>query len=106
MTSIHGTLISRVLGILSQNVKRCLQLVVNCGYTNHLDVKCSEQIFCIKYLREGLIFFSVGTISEQIENYLAHLGYSILYIILGNQKSLGGKNVSTVQFSMHIAEPI
>jgi len=60
MTSIHRILISRLGGILPYKVKKCVQLVVDGGYANPLDVEREEQIFYIKYLREGMIVFDVG----------------------------------------------
>jgi len=60
MTSIHRTLISSFLGILPHKVKKCVQLVVDCGYASPIDVDREEQMFYIKYLHEGMIVFDVG----------------------------------------------
>jgi len=60
MRSIHKSLVSRVWGILPSKVKKSAQVIVDYGYAYPLDVEREEQIFYLKYLREGMIVFDVG----------------------------------------------
>lgn len=54
----------------------------------------------------GATTFDMGNTPEQIENYLANLGYSIRNIVPGNHSFPGRRSAGEARFSIHVAEPL